>query len=236
MKQTAFLAPVGLLSTLFLLHDPNTAHAQSAQPASSEPSTGDIRVGVKLGINDSTFDQKVAEEFADQEGFFTWDSRTGILAGLSGSFYVDKYFRFQVDGLYIMKGAELNPQEGFEQVLGRVSFSYGSLSFLLDAGLPTSSGIRPFVLIGPTVSLLLTAESEREDPSVGGIVVEDIKDEVKSHDLGLLLGVGVSIPVGSGDLVLDARYEDGFTNIVTEDQGIFVLENQMFAIAAGYMF
>lgn len=233
MKQTTARAARGLLATLALLC-PTSTLAQNASPTASEPSFGDVRLGIRIGPNDSNFDQKVTFSDGGGGGFLPWESRTGLVAGLAGTTPLDKYFGIQFDFLYISKGAKFELMPG-QQDINRINLNYAALHVLLDAGLPTASGIRPFVLLGPAMSFLLTANGQGRDEQ-GQATEEDIKDEVVDFDFGLLLGIGVSIPVGSGDLVLDARYEDGIVNIIKERESGFVVENQMFALTLGYMF
>jgi outer membrane protein with beta-barrel domain len=55
-------------------------------------------------------------------------------------------------------------------------------------------------------------------------------DDIKSRDLGLLAGAGLSFPLGPGDLTFDLRYAHGLSSVKT---GVDA-KNRMFVIALGY--
>jgi len=84
---------------------------------------------------------------------------------------------------------------------------------------PLGKVIVPSVYVGPSLGMLMSADIE-------GI---DIKDGLKSTDLGLVFGMDVKTPV---KLTIDARYSMGLTSI--DDSGTYNVKNSAISLMVGY--
>jgi hypothetical protein len=82
---------------------------------------------------------------------------------------------------------------------------------------------RPVLFAGPAIAFKLAASMEAGVP--GGYragdfdLVTDIGDDVRSTNFGLVFGVGADIDAGSGQIVLDARYDLGLTEVFEDAAG-----------------
>ena len=63
---------------------------------------------------------------------------------------------------------------------------------------------------------------------------EDITDEVSDFEFGLIFGGGVKIPLQTGKLLIDIRYDLGLTNIIDDSQ--FAMTNKVWILSLGYEF
>ena len=81
-----------------------------------------------------------------------------------------------------------------------------------------SGNTKPYIEAGPSIVILSKAEV------TSGSDKEDIKDETKGTNTSVVLGVGVSIPVGNNAVFGGARYAIGLTNI-SETDGVEVKIN-----------
>jgi len=70
--------------------------------------------------------------------------------------------------------------------------------------------IKPYAMAGPSLGYLLSSEAKT---TFEGYTAEtDEKDNTKDFDFGLCFGGGVSMPVGSNAVFIEARYALGLTN------------------------
>ena len=91
-------------------------------------------------------------------------------------------------------------------------------------------GLRPFALVGLTVSFLVSAEQSVS--ALGMMEVEDITDELTSTDVGLSLGGGVDFLQDWGVFTVDARYTLGLRSLDDED----AVKHDTFAVSGGFIF
>lgn len=123
--------------------------------------------------------------------------------GLVGGAYatIDLMFvNIQPEALYSQKG--LKRDDGGITIT--VHYNYLEIPVLLK--FPLGKIIVPSIYAGPSFGMLMSADIE-------GI---DIKDGLKSSDLGLVFGVDVKTPV---KLSVDARYTMGLTSF--DDAGVY---------------
>lgn len=74
--------------------------------------------------------------------------------------------------------------------------------------------------VGPQFGMLLSAKVEDED----------VKDQLKSTDLGIVAGVGLDLPMG---LIVSARYVVGVSD-VNDSGGDYKLKNNVMQLSVGY--
>jgi len=153
------------------------------------------------------------------------DRRTGLMAGGFVVFDVAGPLALQPELNYIQKGAESG---GTTTKLG-----YIELPLLLKVQAPSSGPVSPNLFLGPTAALNVNAEEETSSGTT------DISDDVRSGELGLMVGVGVDAALGVGTLLVDARYGLGLTSLDEDDdiaETDISTRNQGFMITVGYAF
>lgn len=164
-----------------------------------------INIGVKGGLNyyNVNFDNNT--EF---------DSQVGLHAGLLGHIHLNHDFALQPELLFSMQGAETGNSN--------LKLDYINIPVLIQYMF--DNGFR--LQAGPQLGFLLNAKSEQNNSST------DVKDDFKSIDAGLSVGVSyVHPPTGFG---VDARYNHGFSDI-TENSNV-TATNRGFQLGVFYLF
>jgi hypothetical protein len=159
-----------------------------------------ITVGVKAGLNVATL--SISDE--DNE-----ESRTGLVLGVSFMKPIRARVGLQVEALYSQKGAKFS-EEGFEDT---IKLDYFEIPVLADFTAASNDRMSFHVLAGPSFGFNTKAEIKSEFE--GEEETEDIGDDVKSADVGFIIGAAVR----TGQLVFDARYNFGLLNILTSEAG-----------------
>lgn len=179
-------------------------------PAVAKAQMSPVSFGVKAGLNSASLSTDADE--GDE-----LDRRTGLLAGLFAGRQVNKNFGLQLEGLYSMRGAKFQEDEGEASI----NLNFIDVPLLARLGSESSSGIKYFVLTGPQVGFKVKGEVEFE-----GVTV-DLEDDVKSTDFGWVFGAGLD----SGRFTVDARFTLGLSDLdTTEDSA----KNRTFAVTVGY--
>jgi len=96
-------------------------------------------------------------------------------------------------------------QKGTTRFGADVKLAYLEVPVMFKYAFGTSN-TKPYIMAGPTFGFNLSAKIKADEE-------QDIKDEIKSVDFGLVLGAGVSLPMGNNSLFLEARYALGLANI-----------------------
>lgn len=152
--------------------------------------------------------------------------RTGLTVGGFVVFDVVGPLAVQPELNYTQKGAE-------EPGGTTTKLDYVELPLLLKLQPPSSGLVSPSLLIGPTAALNVKAEEETSSGST------DISDNIRTGELGLMVGVGVDAALGMGTLLLDARYGLGVTSLDEDDdvaETDISTRNQGLMITVGYAF
>ena len=108
----------------------------------------------------------------------------------------------QVEVLYLLKGSKLKFDILGETFEGNIDYAYLSVPVMgrYKLGSEDSS---PYIVAGPEFGILLSADTE-----IAGIS-EDVKDETKSIDFGLNVGVGMTM----NNMFGEVRYSLGLIDI-----------------------
>lgn len=117
-------------------------------------------------------------------------------------------------------------EEGGDKVT--VKAAYLDIPLLLQFTIPTEGGIKPFLIAGPYVAFNLSAKVVFD---VEGMDMPDldIKDDTKSLDYGLILGVGAAI----NDMIeITARYGMGLTSTDDTEEDLDI-KNKTIHFTAG---
>ena len=162
-----------------------------------------MQIGPKAGLN-------MANLGGDDSDFLgeTLDSRTGFNFGIFFMYQFSNMFAIQPEVYYSMKGATLNIMD----VDLTISFDYIEVPVLLKLVIPVEgSNIRPSIFAGPAIGFNTTAKLKGE--ADGDSAEEDIKENVKSTDFGLVFGGGLGFMIGKNELGVDIRYILGLSSI-----------------------
>jgi len=138
-------------------------------------------------------------------------------------------FSVQPELLYMMKGVKFGDDTAPDLDFG-VRLSYIDFPVLARVAIPTNGPITPCFLAGPYVGFNTGAEAYLEDEVI------DIKDDLKSTDFGLVIGAGLDYDLGSGSLILDARYCLGLTSIDDDSTESQDVKNTVISFMLGYGF
>ncbi len=163
------------------------------------PLNAQMQIGPKAGLN-------IANFVGDDANFFGIDleSRTGFTGGIFFMFQFSSLFAIQPEAYYTMKGAILSGENSDITW----SLDYIEVPVLLKLIIPVEgSNIRPSVFAGPSVGFNTTAKIKSESEE------QDIKEDVKSTDFGLVFGGGIGFMVGKNELGVDIRYILGLSSI-----------------------
>lgn len=166
-------------------------------------SNAQMQIGSRAGLN-------IANTKGDDAniGDTDLDSRTGFNGGIFFMYQFSDLFAIQPEVYYTMKGATLNINS-FDFTF---SVDYIEVPVLLKLIIPVDgSNIRPSIFAGPSVGFNTTAKVKVEFD--GESEEEDVKDDIKSTDFGIVFGGGVGIMIGKNELGFDIRYILGLSTI-----------------------
>ena len=159
---------------------------------------GDMTFGVKGGVN-----------LADLSGddITNNEIKTVFVGGIFFNYAFTDIISLQPEALFAMKGTKSTELENTG-----INLTYADIPLLLKLSVPTEGKFVPSVFAGPSIGILMSADYER------ALEETDIKDYLKSADVGLVLGVGFDYLIGAGRLLLDARYTFGFSTIIDDPE------------------
>jgi len=175
----------------------------------------EVAIGIKAGPNFAKLD-------ANSTIASNYSSRTGWHAGAFVQFKGEK-IAFQPEVIFSQQGSKFD-YSGSPDL--ESNFSYVNIPLIFK--LYTIAGLN--LQVGPQIGFLTKAEWETPTGT------EDVKNDLKSTDFSLGLGVGWDLPFG---LSIDARYNLGLSNNYdgpTSASGASVssLKNQVFQVSAGF--
>jgi len=150
------------------------------------------------------------------------------IGGVGGGFLcyrINEIFAIQPEILFSMKGADFEAPAGDTLGMdGSFSLNYIEIPLLLKVNLPTEGKMKPFLYAGPAFGLLMTAKVEDVD----------VKDDMKTMDIGILAGAGIGYQMEGGTLFFEARYEVGMTSVPDDDD--VDAKNTAISFMVGYGF
>ena len=176
-----------------------------------------MSLGVLGGVNLANVS---ADSLQDNE------SRLGVAVGIFFDMPIAPSISLQPQLLYVTQGTKL-------EALGLdagMKMGYLDLPVLAKYNIPLMGPLTPSLFVGPYIGFNLSADAYLEDET------EDIKDDVASTDYGLMLGGGLDMSVGDGELIFDARYILGMANINGDSSDDEVIKNSGIMFLLGYGF
>jgi opacity protein-like surface antigen len=148
------------------------------------------------------------------------DNRTGFLAGLFMTFHLTNTFAIQPEVVYSQRGASDNSDPNFEATF---KMDYIDIPVLLRYDIPVVGPIRPFFVAGPSFGLQVKCAVGVEGQGVDASVDCDqlgqdaeVQFENKTFDLSGVLGAGLDFRLGGHTLMVGARYQHGFSDVVKD--------------------
>jgi hypothetical protein len=160
--------------------------------------------GIKGGMNMSNLS-------TDPAGLEDADTLQSFALGIWYGRPLNRQFSLLAEGLYSVKG---DAESGDEYDVS-TKVSYLDIPVLAKMGFMHGGPIQPSVFLGPSMALNLSAKSRFEGE--GSEIEVDVKDQMNTFDLGLVVGGGVEFPVGKRSFGVELRYSKGLTNAVDEN-------------------
>ncbi len=176
------------------------------------------RFGVRAGLN---FSSVTGDDVNDSE----LKSRTGFAFGGYMTYRLSPTVSLQPELYYSMQGAERRSDVGG----GTLKLDYIQVPLLVRAQLPISGKVGVHVVGGLAMGILVNAEAKQ-----GGQTV-DFKDVTSTFDFGIDVGAGIDVPLDSGGLNFELRYNFGITTVDETSQEAEI-KNRVFSLLAGYYF
>lgn len=160
-----------------------------------------IRMGVVGGVN-----------FADLEtiGESEVSTRTVFGIGAVFDFSLTRNFVLRLEPMYIQKGGRVEEGEDVNSDPGGwVKSSFIEIPLFLKV--TYGSRIRPYLMAGPTIGILLNSDLELD--AYGLSFKGDMEEVTRRIDFGLGFGAGITIPIRFFSLFIEGRYTLGLSNL-----------------------
>jgi len=175
--------------------------------------------GVKVGLNMATATGADADaKTVTGNSGATKGSVTGIAAGLFAGIGLPVLpLSFEIEALYSMKGAKYE----WGGNSSTTKLAYLDIPVLVKLDILPLGPVKVGVFAGPSMGILMSAKNELKLGSDTSST--DIKDSLNSSDLGLVVGVGVGLPMG---LSADVRYSMGLSKLAKDVSGVTTPERK----------
>lgn len=177
-------------------------------------------LGFKLGASFANFD--VDEPDAGTSGI-TGFAGGGFLRFGSGM------LGLQGELLSVTKGTDFDDPTGDDDIDFRIE--YIEIPILLHASLMPGSRFSPYLFAGPTIALEVSCDVEFDSTKADCDDADTFNR--KSTDFGIAGGGGITIPMGPGSILIEARYTYGLTDIHDNETGPSI-KNRAAYLMAGY--
>ena len=170
--------------------------------------TGLTGKGVKVGLDMANFTGNDAPDEASM--------KLGFTGGGFITYAFSDLFAIQPELLFVMKGTKSDAGG----VNYKTNLSYIEIPVLFKVLLAGGGNFKPNFYAGPGISFLMSAKATADPEPTGW--VEDIKDDIKSTDFGLIGGAGADLLMGPGPgkITFDIRYNVGLSTLDNDDDGV----------------
>lgn len=199
------MRPLPNLSLALIALGTTLALPLPAQVISS--SAAPIRFGIMAGASASTIGGSDAEDA---------ERRTGFLAGLYLVKPLSGSLALRPEVLWSQKGAGTTVTEAGTAIDAELKLSYVDVPVLLQFEPATTSTIRPHLYAGPSFGFKADCSLE---VTIGDVTDESDCDsdfDLKSFDMGGVIGGGIGFPLGTVSATIGARYQHGFSDIAKD--------------------
>ena len=157
-------------------------------------------------------------------------SKMGLMGGGFAVIPMGETMGLQIEGLFVQAGAKY--EESGDNSSYTVKLNYIQIPVLARFAFPGESAT-PYVLVGGAFGLLMSANADWEYTEDGETESgsEDIKDYIKSTDMGGIIGVGAEF----GQFLAEIRYYMGLTSVDDTGENLSV-KNAGFGVMFGASF
>jgi len=178
-----------------------------------------FQFGVRGGINFA----QLRGDLSDALGF-DLDTRNGFAIGMFLSIPLGSSFALQPEAMYSMKGASAEIQNlSVTYIFDYLEIPvFAKYSVILD-----NSPVSPHFYAGPSLGISLDSTLRLQEG--GTTQEEDLSDEIKATDFGLVFGAGADIRVGVYTLGIGLRYGFSLDSIADIEEDIDI-QNSVFSI------
>lgn len=183
--------------------------------------------GVKAGVNMANL------SFSEDTGT-DWNSSIGIRLGVFHSFRLGRKLELQPEIYYSIKGAKSTGTFLGEEVSAKVELGYVEVPLLLKFRVFTGRKAGVFIFTGGYGAFNTAAKTVTSFS--GDSETEDIKEEIREMDYGLVIGGELEYGLGNAKLILDIRYSVGLANIKKIGFNPYEIKNRAVSFSLGYRF
>lgn len=178
----------------------------------AQSTSGDFTLAPQIGLNLSNYTSDVS-----------YDLRVAFTGGVVAEYYISDTWSIRSGLVYDALGAE----DDFDN-LDKLNYLHVPLNANWHFG-----GDRNWYLnFGPAFGFLLSAKSDLNDGSE-----VDVKDALKSTDIGISIGIGYKFYVSENlSVFIDLQNYNGFTDIIDTNDFPFELRNARSAVNVGVIF
>ncbi len=212
--------------------------------AFAQPEAGTFSITPKVGINvanvtNGSYDK--LHKYADSFYNFTAGGieRVGFVAGAEAGYQVSKSFAVTAGLLYSQQGAKrsgyLHGEGASVDDKSQLALSYLNIPILANVylfkGFSLKAGIQPGILLSAKNKIDVTASGIAIDSDAHA--ERDVKDNCNSFDFSIPVGISYEFY----NVVIDARYNFGLTNITKDsklEKGEKNGKNGVFLLTVGY--
>lgn len=184
------------------------------------------RFGIKSGANFANV--------YNVEDALDYETKIGFIVGGFYRFDLNNHLAIQPEAYFSMKGTNGGGTETYDYFGGTITETYDytfklnylEIPVLLKYKIPTSGKLKPSLFLGPCVAFKLSArligsykyEETYVYPGDSGYYsyeenFDEEVDAVERTDFGLVIGAGLDIEMGSGSLLIEARYNLGLSGL-----------------------
>ena len=157
------------------------------------------------------------------------NGKTRFLAGIGAEFALNEHIAIEVDGMYFQRGSAFTYDRGF---FGTITDDYHMTGIILPLlvkakflpkpflDIANLSIIFPYIIGGGEFSLILSHSRKKIETDWGGYreTKENILEDTKKFDFGLVLGIGLEVKISKVSFLLEGRYYLGQRNIFTRHE------------------
>jgi len=181
-------------------------------------------IGPVVGLNFSSFG---GSDATGSKG------RTGFAVGGAIRFQSKSGFMFEPRLLYSVKGASYDAGGGISLA---AKPAYLEVPVMFGYQFPmTGSQVRPRVFAGPDLGLEIGCKFSASGTDLN---CNDASTQLSNQtlDFGVLGGVGIAFPMGSGSFDVSVHYSLGLTKIWSSSAFTTDIKNRAFSVAVAYLF
>lgn len=189
--------------------------------------------GVEIGADAASFRGGWADLLGSEH-------RIGFVGGVFATGRISPRFGLRAELLYVMKGAKdrFEVTDNAGNVVGQGHdhwvLKYIEVPVLARVSLSPSARVRPELVFGPSLAVKLSGTLRSEAP--GSPTTTATISQLKTFDLGVAAGFGISVGHGPVRWLLDVRYSTGLLSAFDSVAGSLDASNSVVSVMGGVSF